>query len=429
MNLERLRKTKIINVYRYLKDTSIKVSKKIISIVPKESSLFLFNAWFGEKYSDNTKYLYEFLLNSPKYKAVWTTKNKEVYKKLKEEHKPVVMSNSLKGMWTQIRAKVLFSTIQLNDYNPWLLSKCYYIDLNHGTLFKQVGYDIYSTSSSYNEKHDDIVKKDIDYYLSTPSYLTRLMIQHSFHENKESILLFGEARLDYFFDEGLRINTKVDKIREKKKTIVYMPTHRQCGKIPLHSNKILDLKYINNLCEKYGYIFIIKKHFYHRNEKDDLSLYNNIIDITDNDIDPQDLLYNADILITDYSSCYIDYLVLNRPIILYPFDVDEYLKTERGMFLSISDLDAGYIANNIDELNSCIQEAVEDDTDKYKFKRDAVKRIFFDESLETGHFREQILKTVEQLLDGTYKSPWNKIENHTSSDIYFEKLAEKIINK
>ena len=37
-----------------------------------------------------------------------------------------------------------------------------------------------------------------------------------------------------------------------------------------------------------------------------------------------------DILITDYSSIYIDYLLLDRPLIFLPYDKEQYLKG-RGM--------------------------------------------------------------------------------------------------
>ena len=56
---------------------------------------------------------------------------------------------------------------------------------------------------------------------------------------------------------------------------------------------------------------MIRRHFYHKGEKVDFSMYSNITDITEKSMDIQELLMDTDILVTDYSSTYIDYLLLD----------------------------------------------------------------------------------------------------------------------
>ena len=46
----------------------------------------------------------------------------------------------------------------------------------------------------------------------------------------------------------------------------------------------------------------------------------------------RDLMIYSDILITDYSSIFIDYLLLEKPIIFYTFDLREYEKL-RGLVI------------------------------------------------------------------------------------------------
>ena len=60
-------------------------------------------------------------------------------------------------------------------------------------------------------------------------------------------------------------------------------------------------------------------------------------------IDMCEILSVIDVLITDYSSVF-DFYVRNKPIILYTYDKEEYLK-ERGTYLEFEDLGC-YIANN-----------------------------------------------------------------------------------
>lgn len=415
----------IRTVYRTVRDGLILFIKWVLFLIPKNPNLILANAWFGQKYADNTMYEYEYLLANTDYKVVWTTKNKQVYQKLKEEHKPVVMANSIKGIWTQIRAKVLLSTIQENDFNMFFLCDCILLDLDHGIIYKQVGFDI--SPNEYQEKHDRIVKKYVQYYMTTPSYITEKMMEHSYHVSEKNTILCGKARLDYFFDSELRTeNVDLKKMINNRKTIVYMPTHRSCGKKPINIEEILDLQYIDELCEKYGYVFFIKKHFYHRVETTDTSGYNNIVDITQCSFDTQELLFNTNVLITDYSSCYIDYLLLDRPLVLYTYDLEEYLQTERSLFVDFKDLDIGYQPLTKTDLNQVLKDIVSTGADRFKDKRQRTKSIYFDDSLDIGNSRKEISSIIQQLISGTYVTNWDKVSQRELSKPGVADLIEKI---
>jgi len=63
----------------------------------------------------------------------------------------------------------------------------------------------------------------------------------------------------------------------------------------------------------------------------------NIINISNIEYDVQEILYYTDILISDYSSIYIDFLLTNKPIIFYPYDKDDYLKN-RNMYFKYEDV-------------------------------------------------------------------------------------------
>ena len=50
----------------------------------------------------------------------------------------------------------------------------------------------------------------------------------------------------------------------------------------------------------------------------------NIKIVNNNDIDIQDLLKTSALMITDFSSVYMDFAYMRKPIIFYQFDKDEY---------------------------------------------------------------------------------------------------------
>lgn len=79
-------------------------------------------------------------------------------------------------------------------------------------------------------------------------------------------------------------------------------------------------------------------------------MYSNITDITERSMDIQELLMDTDILVTDYSSTYIDYLLLDRPVVFYNFDYQDYLEHDRGMYCDYEKAAPGYKAETFEAL-------------------------------------------------------------------------------
>jgi CDP-glycerol glycerophosphotransferase len=71
---------------------------------------------------------------------------------------------------------------------------------------------------------------------------------------------------------------------------------------------------------------------------------------SDASLDTQDLLLATDILITDYSGCYLDYLHLDRPVLHFAYDLEFYATADRGMYYSLDKVAGGAVARDLDEL-------------------------------------------------------------------------------
>ena len=388
-------------LHRELKTVLGKIVRMLISPIPKKKGLALFTAWHGEKYIDNTKYLFEYFLSHPEYKItpVWCTRNKIILKQLKEEKKPVVNGNSLKGWWLTIRSQFLFSTIQFADYPWYLLNKCIYIDLGHGHVIKDPGKVI--RNIDIQRQQEDILNY-ITYYSFSCSQFSK---EHNFSVpsmDKENNLISNFARNDLFFDSNLRkgLNEDVSRIISNRKTIVYMPTHRSEGKVKIEINKIFDLKKIQEICFKNNSVFLIKKHFFHQAETEELDNYPNIIDISNYNIDPQMLLYQADLLVSDYSACYIDYLLLDRPFILYHYDYEYFQENERSFFIPYSSIKAANIVCSKDDFSKILESVLEKGDDGLSDERIKLRSFYFsNEPEESG--RKSIAAFVYKLLNKT----------------------------
>jgi CDP-glycerol glycerophosphotransferase (TagB/SpsB family) len=107
-----------------------------------------------------------------------------------------------------------------------------------------------------------------------------------------------------------------------------MPTWRDAG-YDIISSAGLNFKKIDYKLKKNNSLLILKFHINTKhNSLNNIKDLSNII-IYDDNIDLYSFLPFTDILITDYSSIYYDYLLLNKQTILYVFDIDRYISNSR----------------------------------------------------------------------------------------------------
>lgn len=176
----------------------------------------------------------------------------------------------------------------------------------------------------------------------------------------------GFPRTDLLFDNEYKntiredIYTTYPEFRNKK-IIMFAPTYRgESTKIAYYDWEKLDLDKIYEEL-KDEYIFVIKWHpaVYNnikigKYEGYNLEKYNGFfVDLSENR-DINDLLLITDVLITDYSSVIFDYALLNKPIVYYTYDLDEY-ESGRGLYYDFKDYVFGDVTKNCDELIQAIK--------------------------------------------------------------------------
>ena len=166
----------------------------------------------------------------------------------------------------------------------------------------------------------------------------------------------GVSRTDVFYDEDYKKNA-FDKIygvvpqAQGKKVILYSPTFRgNAGNAQSPNNMSLKL-----LKEKLAddYVLLFKHHPLVRNRpKFEEGCADFVFDITD-ELSIEELICASDICITDYSSIVFEYSLLEKPIIIYAFDIDEYVGW-RGFYYDFEEFAPGPIIRNDRDLIRCI---------------------------------------------------------------------------
>lgn len=322
-------------------------------LFPRNKRICVFGAWLGEKFADNSKALFLEAQERTDIRAVWIAQNKKVVEEVRREGLEAYTWFSVLGIWYQLRAKYAVMSNGISDFKHAFLGNAVFINLWHGVPLKKIGYD-----DSYEKNWDS--KKQIfrdkmigvplgrQYVVATSDTIADIY-ESAFRVSKDHILCLGQPRNDIFY------KNKKYKIFQNKKVILYAPTHRKEGKHSISLEKIFNLRVLNEFCERKDYYFLVKKHFYHRNEKEELKQYNRIIDITDTVYDTQELLMETELLITDYSSIYIDYLLLKRPILFYYYDYKEYLISDREMYFDYDKVTPGEKAKDFNEFMEALE--------------------------------------------------------------------------
>lgn len=362
----------------------------------RDTNTFVFGSWFGDKFADNSKFLYLYTLNLG-MNSTWITKNIEIYNQLKSEGKPVALMGTEESKRICSQAKYAVVSTGKYDVEADCIGGATILNVWHGIPLKKIGYDDHVTADSisihkkiWNYLNDNATKNT--YYFSTSPVISQIY-QSCFKTDKEHIIQIGQARNDVFFD-GTFKRVKLGN-KKYKYAITYMPTHRNEGKTKLDLYAHFDFDKLNSYCVKNDILFVIKKHYYNRNDDDPITKYSNILDLTNEDCDTQELLFNSDILITDYSSCYIDYLLLDRPILFYCFDYEEYLEKDREMYFTYDDVTPGAKVRSFDELLGAIDLAINGNVE-FQDKLKKVKDLFYSPENQ-GRVCPSIVEEIKKL--------------------------------
>ncbi len=201
------------------------------------------------------------------------------------------------------------------------------------------------------------ISKNTDYLISSSKKIENYYAE-AFQIDKSKIKPLGLPRIDYYFENHNLKKLKEDfskkyGITPQKKIILYAPTFREEKQYNDVFN-FLDLKKFNEVLGS-DYVLALRLHpkikdFYKKN----IESREEYIDCSDYPSE-QELMMLSDILITDYSSIMIEFGILDKPIIFFVYDLDNYLQTERGFYYDFKKTVPGKLVYDSDELINAIK--------------------------------------------------------------------------
>ena len=332
--------------------------------IPKSDRIWIFGGWFGERFADNSRYFYLYChYNKQKLeldRVIWVTRNPRIYRELKSRGCEVYKMWSIPSIWYHLRGRIHVIDQSFRDVNDIFSVRLKIINLWHGFPLKKIGNyctnsrdeKLYLTKFLKNYCADlNLRVNGKNYYLLATSEFSAEILSQAFGVERENMLLSGYPRNDIFLLENLdryiteserAVLTGIKKMKNEKKVVVYLPTFRDSHSTNLFGIRVAnELAVFNEFLGKHNILLITKFHFAEKGSSSSGGLdLDNIINLhPESDVYP--FLKIADLLITDYSSVYFDYLLTQKPIIFYPYDLEYYAHKDRGFIFDYQEYTPG----------------------------------------------------------------------------------------
>ena len=380
-------------------------------LVPKKKNSVIFLGKINKHFMDNTKHLYNHLART-KEKGLdfsFLTEDKETFELLKEKNLPVCFYPDFKTACKLLRTSIVISSDNPNDAHIskyHLLSRTKKIQLWHGVGFKTIEFtvpEIIEKLKSIKNRLNYFLKcrfPKYDILISTSKFYTENVFEPSFLPKEifeggypRNDVLFREAdELDLIETDIENYNKIIDYKNQGYKTILYAPTFRDSRNDPI-SDKIIDLNEWSKYGEKNKIVFILKFHptpntnYSEFNKLKNIIIYNNIKDI-------YPALRNIDLMVTDYSSIYMDYLLSDKPVLFFPYDYENYILKDRAIQFDYNWITPGIKCYNQTELLKEIEYILINNIDNYKEKREEIKNMAFKDP--DGNSSERIWNYIQK---------------------------------
>src|SRR5205809_779760 len=313
-------------------------------LVPRSPRIWVFGAWQGTRLTDNSKYLYLYALKAqPGCQAIWITRSRLVRAEVRRLGGRAYLRFEPQALWYQLRAGVVVVCVSLDDVAPALTGGATIVNLWHGTPLKRIGADDDRFPHAGRGLlapiwwlRNVLIRNEWRRYglvpAASPEAQRRLM--RAFELDARRVTVLGYPRNDLLVasppftpSRANVLNLCGVKATRDLRVIAYLPTHRHEGRerstpFPFPD---FDATALEAFLAQREAALLYKEHFYHAARSSGGAVSgSHVHNVTGHLADVQPLLAIADVLVTDVSSCYFDFLLCRRPIVFIASTLEAY---------------------------------------------------------------------------------------------------------
>lgn len=344
----------------FAQKTIFKLFSLINKYINKKKQILIYSP---KELSDNSLSLFEYLVANEYYKKYKLYCSSTDYRDLSSKYenlKNVYFINGIEGIKKYFTSSFVFYSF---GKIPIVPSNQRVVQMWHGMFFKDI--DKYQKKVIKKEKYytDVIVTSEMFKELATKVHSCDIGV----------VKICGQSRTDIFFSEGKKVESKY---------IVWLPTFRQSEKLgyrDTNSKEILigdysfgELKKVDDLLKEKELNMIVKLHPL-QTLPTHIPSYSSIQILSEENsrgknLKLYELLRDSRALITDYSSVFYDYYLLDKPLAFCIRDFDDYDKNRGFIVENPMSYLKGNKIKSLDDMYDFINE-IANNEDKFKEER------------------------------------------------------------
>ncbi|WPR71616.1 CDP-glycerol glycerophosphotransferase family protein [Flavobacterium sp. NG2] len=399
-------------------------------ILPKNENYWGFSVHFikSDQFVENTRAVFEEVKSDQSiHKILFTRDNLTDFYIEEALNYRVVKLKSFEGLYLFMKCKVLFVAHSISmdytlRYGPSKfvvlkanMSKRKVINLWHGIPFKK----LFALWNPLVKKRGDRVRfrryerkmysglicsSEVDAYAMTAMFhpiKNAQVWQTGLPRNDFLLLAYNElpnylkSQIDY-----------IKEIKKDKKLILYAPTYRQTaavGSSEYYQFTDEEIKKLVVILKDNNAILGIRLHYFrHSDTLFNIEKYIDdefIFDLGHTKIpEIAPLIREADFVVSDYSSVFIEAMYLNKSVIAFAYDFEHYSKEQDGVLYDFKMVFPGDIVSNYDELLSSLDVALQTNEENSNERYRNAQRFFY-KHRDTSNSKRVVEMVKSELYD------------------------------
>jgi CDP-glycerol glycerophosphotransferase (TagB/SpsB family)/glycosyltransferase involved in cell wall biosynthesis len=340
---------------------------------PVDENAVLYESFFGNGMLDHPEAIFRYLLDQPDLahlRHTWVLDDCDAHPEVTGEFAEDPRVRFVEYESPEYLKAIATSKYLVNNSTfPQELAKRpeqVYLNTWHGVPLKHMGFDMPNGGVASRNITRNFL--NADYLLSANPYMTDTMYRKAYRLQgifRGAVIEEGQPRIDRQLQAEQDPQSVVSLLESRgveiggRQVVLYAPTWRGETFQDPHVNAsqmLSTVRHLQRSLDPETHVVLLKVHqvIYNavrKRMKDDCTF------LVPNSVPTNLTLGIADVLVTDYSSIFFDFLASGRPVVHYVPDLDEY-RADRGLYLDEEDL-PGPVCSTPPDLAAHVREALE----------------------------------------------------------------------
>lgn len=358
----------------------------VSKIIGRSRNTVIFGAWMGEKFADNSRYLFQYLASHKEEyglkNVVWATRKESVQKLLHEMGYQCVLIGTKESFYWHCKAGIHVICNMTDggdqydsDIDISLSAGAKKVQLWHGNGIKCV-----PGGKRENSRIKSVMRRisakglwDVaNYYFLCKNDLDVKFFEQKFGTIPEQCIDGAYPRTCKCEQYTTAEKDVLELLDQYNKVILYLPTFR--AKYDAFIPPLSDKRVIEFI-EKENILWIEKPHAADKQSSSVSKVKSHNVLSLDSTFDINVLMPYIDLLVTDYSSAMLDALFFKKQVVYYVPDYDYYINDDRGFLV---DYDSVCISDKIQKISDLVPGIIDALSKKeYGEKENKIRKLFW----------------------------------------------------